>query len=267
MDDDTQQNTQPVDRPRSKGSSSHLDPKDEADILCFFHPASLPAHRAVELVRETAPQHVHSSHVKVPVSGSNVNEDTETDPRASDTDRLHPATPDRVVSADIALRMSSQVRDRRMGFVFGRSLNKCDLLMAKGSVRLSSAHFRVYVNYSGVLMLEDMSMNGTYVDHNLLKSVKGEPALLGRPSTRMLSHGSIIELPVIAQRNEEWIRFIVLFPTRKNGEDAYQSNLVDYIQWIRQDERKVELARTAGGLLPPARPVSQAIKMYIGFII
>ena len=258
MDEETQQNTQPVDQVRAKGTNSHLKPQEEADILCFFHPASLPAHRAVELVRETAPHHVHSSHREAHVSDATIHGNTKNDgvDLDSDSDESDRATSDRLTSTDIALRMSSHVRDRRMGFVFGRNLNKCDLLMAKDSKRLSSAHFRVYVNHSGVLMLEDMSMNGTYVDHNLLKSLKANPSNHGLPSTRMLSQGSIIELPVIAEKNEEWIRFIVLFPTRKNGEDAYQSNLVDYIQWIKQDERKIQIARAAGGLLPPARPVS-----------
>lgn len=256
MDEDTQQNTQPVNQVRSKGTNSQLTPHDEADILCFFHPASLPAHGAVELVRETAPHHVHTSYRKAQGSGKIAKENTENEPETSHSEELDQAAADQVASTDIALRMSSHTRDRRMGFVFGRNLTKCDLLMAEDSKRLSSAHFRVYVNHSGVLMLEDMSMNGTYVDHNLLKSIKANPPNHGLPSTRMLSHGSIIELPVIAEKNEEWIRFIILFPTRKNGEDAYQSNLVDYIQWIKQDERKNQIARAAGGLLPPARPVS-----------
>ena len=256
MDEATQQNTQPIDYVRTKGANSMLNTRDEADILCFLHPASLPAHKAVDLVLESTPQHIYMSHEKesVPTLGPIAARNNESEDSSSDKSEL--AAPGaRVTSPDLALRMSSQVRDRRMGFVFGRNLKKCDLLMAKDSMRLSSAHFRVYVNHSGVLMLEDMSKNGTYVDYHLLMSLKADPPNHGLPSTRMLSHGSIVELPVIAEKNEEWIRFIVLFPARKNGEDAYQSNLVDYIQWIKQDERKVQIARAAGGPLPPSRPV------------
>ncbi len=94
-------------------------------------------------------------------------------------------------------------------------------------------------------MLEDMSVNGTMVDNKLLRSRKADPKSQASPGTRTLENGSIIELPSVAERNEQWMRFIVLIPKRDNGLVEYERNLTIYLERVQQDERRAEIAKRA----------------------
>ena len=256
MDQPTQQDTQPVDYLKAKGANSKLNLQDEADIICFLHPASLSAIKAAELVSKSSPQHIHMNHEREAIFESAYTAKSEAQSQDSDSDHSLSGTPmTRVTPPDIALRMSSVVRDRRMGFVFGRNAKKCDLLIAKDTMRLSSAHFRIFMNHNFVLMLEDLSTNGTMVDGKLLRGLKSDPNNIGQPATHSLQNGSIIELPVVSHRHEEWMRFIVLTPQRNNGLDAYEANLAGYIECIKQEERRAEVAKRAGCPVPPSQPV------------
>ena len=269
MDEEaTQPATQQFVDPRRFGTKSMLSLQDEADVLCILMPTSRPAMKAAELVAGSAPQHILQNHwlkgipeasyaVKAEDTRATSPEDGTPDigpsnastSRASD-DGTNPS------ARDIALRMSSRLRDPRMGFVFGRNVQRCDIVMAFDVERLSNCHFRIYLNKHGVLMLQDTSTNGTYVDKTLLKGNGRDRFEQPVPSSRTINNGSIIELPCMSSKDEEWIRFIVRIPSRSHGNHEYQCNLTEYIRYIQQNERQAQVAAAAQGRLPPAPPVS-----------
>ena len=243
MDENTQQNTQRVDPSLSEKDKPSRKIEDEANILCRLFPSSSSAFQAVELVLDTSPDFIHVSV-------------EQNDPAVpySTTKEDQPKPPK--TYPDIALRMSSNVKDPRMGFVFGRNPKKCDIMLSKDSKRLSAAHFRVFINQYGLLMLEDMSTNGTMVDKTMLRGMKTDPNQPTIPSTRTLENGSIIELPIVSERNEEWMRFIVLIPKRDTGLADYERNLTEYLERIQQEERRAEIARRANVPIPLPQTVS-----------
>lgn len=124
----------------------------------------------------------------------------------------------------IALRFSSQVKNPMQGFAFGRSPSCCDIyLQDDPRRRLSKVHFRIYLNESGVLMLEDMSTNGTIVDRVLLKMKDSSTKM-----KRTLSSGSKIE--ILMDEPSRDIMFLVRIPIRDGPcEEAYQRKLETYL--------------------------------------
>ncbi len=220
----TQPATQPFFDPRRIGrNNSGLTADDEADVICILHPASTAAFRAVALVARTSPQHILQN------DGLEVNmEEDEDDP---DDQQLN--FDDDGTTRDIALRMSSRVREPRLGFCFGRHAVKCDFILEDlgNQKRVSNVHFRIYVNKDGILMLADMSTNGTSVDDNVLKGKTLDPDF---DKTRMLAPGSIIQL-VTSPQDEEF-KFIVRIPARDGDRGAYTRNLTAYLAAIEQAE-------------------------------
>lgn len=115
------------------------------------------------------------------------------------------------MSIDLALRYDPGPKNPKLGFVFGRNSRMCDVVLADPEAaptdpeakRVSNTHFRIYVNDKGALMLEDMSTNGTWVDHKRL--FRNGPD--GRK--RVLSPGSTI---MICPGGDHFIRFVVRIP-------------------------------------------------------
>ncbi|KAL9098643.1 MAG: hypothetical protein Q9163_005736 [Psora crenata] len=257
----TQPATQPFLDPRRQGTKSMLSVQDEGDVLCILLPSSRPALRAVDLVAEASPQHILQNHFiddgrdvecclnHELTTSTRQGSDNEDNPLDSDTQNNDEASTSRP-ARDIALRMSSKVHNPCLGFVFGRNAKHCDLLISSDDViRLSNCHFRIFLNRHGVLMLEDTSRNGTYVDKVLLRS--SEHSQGSHPSTRTLYAGAIIELPTITQQGEESIRFIVRFPARDQAQEQYNQNLAAYLEYIQQAERQVQVAAAGNGAIPP----------------
>jgi len=126
---------------------------------------------------------------------------------------------------DIALRFSAQVRDTASGFVFGRKPGLCDIVLdeTNSQKRVSNVHFRIFINPSGILMLEDLSTNGTLVDSVPVggKKRRSHP-------TRMLHSGSVIE--ILSDPGSQSIKFVVRFPSRENCEDDYADNFHYYME-------------------------------------
>ena len=95
-----------------------------------------------------------------------------------------------------------------MGFCFGRNPLRCDVVLGNpDSKRVSNTHFCIFINENGILMLEDMSTNGTIVDGKLLKGKEKN-----YDKRRMIHAGSIISL--ITTTPEEEIKFFVRIPAR-----------------------------------------------------
>ncbi|KAI9825298.1 MAG: hypothetical protein M1832_001332 [Thelocarpon impressellum] len=141
---------------------------------------------------------------------------------------------------DIALRLSSAVRDLTLGFVFGRVAHKCDVQLCRdeGNRFVSQQQFRIYVNAHGSLMLQDMSTNGVWIDRFLLRTKVHPGAPQGQKgewgSQRMLQSGATIS--VLCGKSDV-IRFVVRIPSRLNHEDAFQASLEAYMDRVIEAQR------------------------------
>ncbi|KAK2764548.1 hypothetical protein FQN54_009243 [Arachnomyces sp. PD_36] len=229
----TQPSTQPYADPRRVGyNNSGLNEQDVADVICILHPSSVPAHNAVATTAQRSPQHILQ----------------DTDLEYDFSDRLSPG-PNR----DVALRLSSPVKDPTMGFCFGRNPDRCDVMLTAddSEKKVSNVHFRIYLKEDGILMLHDLSTNGTVVDDTRLWK-KGNP---DSPSTQMLQTGSVIQ--VVGSDASTEIKFIVRIPPREGYDRQYMQNLVQYFYRV---QKLTEKANPKYGTLPVRKnPQSQFI--------
>lgn len=220
----TQPATQQVLDPRRVGrNNSGLNEDDVADVLAILHPATPTAIKIVENSAHTRPQHVLFRFSPDSMGGSLADiEEQETIIIDNNGDRIGQKSG---AGADLALRTSSwpSLRFKELGFVFGRNHNSADIVFGQDSgKRISNQHFRIYLNQDGILMLEDMSTNGTIVDDILLKCKD-----LRFSKIRMLTSGSII---CIQNANDaEMIKFIVRVPSRVTHMERFRENLRNFI--------------------------------------
>lgn len=212
MDDD-EPPTQPFDDPRRVGrNNSGLSDKDLADVVCILHPASSAAMEDVAQLAKGNPQHI-----------------------LQNADLLGAALlPVPLGSRDIALRLSAKVKDPSAGFKFGRNPRLCDVVLGKGdgATRVSQTHFRIFLTEHDILMIQDMSRNGTVVDNVLLSNT-----IEGYHHSRTLSNGSMVTLGLMKNCEEE-IKFAVRIPSRSGYEDAYEDNLRDYQKRVSDAREK-----------------------------
>lgn len=203
----TQESTQPSTDPRRNGlNNSGLHDQDLPDVICILHPNSHAAHDAVAATAAKGTQHILQQDVL--------------DFQTSETAAL-----------DIALRLSSDVHDMGLGFCFGRNRERCDVLLTpddrdERAKRVSNTHFRIYLTGDGIIMLQDMSTNGTIVDNCRLRSRQKE-------NSRMLTNGSIVQLVAGGHCSDE-IRFIVRIPSREGSAMQYTQNVVRYFERVQE---------------------------------
>ncbi|KAL8993077.1 MAG: hypothetical protein Q9188_007422, partial [Gyalolechia gomerana] len=223
----TQQAVIPPTDPNGRKGNGAVNEQDRSDILCVLSPASPSAYEAVELVALTAPQHVVSEWCPAPMTVDN-------------REKIGAKKP----SLDIALRMSSRLLNPCRGFNFGRNPKRCDLLIctAERDVLVSGTHFRIYITAGGVLMCQDTSSNGTFVDSHAL-----------RHTQRTLHDGSTIDLMYVAGAS---MRFYVRVPDREGVSDVYGRKLEAYIGFVEQHgrQKQEEFNRKTKGLpveIPP----------------
>ena len=264
----TQPATQPFMDPRRVGKGQTLSEKEECDVLCILHPSSPAAYEAVKNVARTTPQHIlQNEGLSFLLDESIVENDGPTMPNdksvgpenqsPADTDN-EDSQPDVARSGrsmyDIALRFSSRLRDPCMGFTFGRNESRCDILLEDNRKiwpsKLSNVHFRIYLNQGGILMLEDTSSNGTFVDGTQLWGIKArtknpllQPDDANLQQRRMLSSGSIITFP--DRESQATYRFLVTIPSRDRVIDKWRHQLHRYTAYIQQMERRKEVAMQA----------------------
>ncbi|KAL1955893.1 hypothetical protein VTO42DRAFT_7966 [Malbranchea cinnamomea] len=222
MDNATQPSTQPYTDPRRRGmNNSGLGERDVADIICILHPNSLSAHKAIAATARHEPQHI--------LQRDQLVYEPEGDITTASSD-------------DIALRFSSQVKNPGLGFCFGRNSSRCDILLVPDDreKKISNTHFRIYLNSEGILMLEDISTNGTIVDDKLIRKDRK----YGSPTTQMLVAGSIIE--VAGGDSVSEVKFIVRIPSRDEFEGQYTRNLIQYLNRVRQFTQKAEEVEKRG---------------------
>ena len=259
--DELTQCTQGVLDPRRLGrNNSGLSVEDISDVMCILHPCT-PA--AFKLVAETArrvPQHILQTNnypeFEPDATPSMIeNQETFILPKGTPEDNPNPPM-------DLALRFSTKTINPVFGFIFGRNKDLCDIVVPTDThKRISNVHFSISMNNSGVLMLSDMSTNGTMVDDILLKGKKDD----GK-RTRMLNPGSIIQ--ILSLTPEESLKFIVRIPSREGHFEEYESKFQAYMQRVLHAQAKFAPPRDKpllttdpnGRLQPPPRPNSVAVK-------
>ena len=156
------------DQRRMGRNGSGLNDADVSDVICILHPTSPAAFRIVSHTARSNHQHVLQNHTMTQFgNGKELESSTE-----AETILIDPVPENRPV--DLALRFSSSVFDPAVGFCFGRNYMKCDINLdaENKQKRVSNTHFRIFPNSQGVLMLEDLSTNGTIVDCNILGGKK-----------------------------------------------------------------------------------------------
>lgn len=261
----TQPSTQPHHDSRRQGNNS-ISEDDAADVICILHPCSRAAHQAVELVARQCPQHIlqnegldHLLDYESDDQNSAEAERTRPDAGSQESQVIDGDTQDLTAEAttypetstkDIALRLSSRVHNQSLGFTFGRNAQKCDIpIAAIDELKISNAHFRIYINACGVLMCEDTSTNGTWVDQYPLMAKSDD---LNIDCRRTLNPGSMIA--VILRGAQEAVRFIVAIPPRDRQEAKYVERLTQYCDTITQLERQAAIAAQAaatGNVMAP----------------
>lgn len=199
----TQPLTQPCADPRRMGlNNSGVQEEDISDVVCILHPNSRAAHDAVAATAARSPQHILQR--------------DELEYRTMEAGEL-----------DIALRLSSDVRDPRVGFLFGRNPERCDVLLVSddSAKRVSNIHFRIYLKSDGIIMLQDDSTNGTIVDDCRLRKGSSD-------SSRMLTTSSMIHV-VCGHRSPEELKFIVRIPSREGFVHEYAQKLIHYFERVQ----------------------------------
>ena len=237
------QNTQGVVDPRRMGrNNSGLSDADVSDVMCILHPCSPAAFKIVATTAECTPHNVLQN------DGFENYDDglTQSMLEAQETFILTADAPHQAM--DLALRFSARMKNPKLGFVFGRHPDACDIVLATDTYkRVSNVHFSIFINNSGVLMLQDMSTNGTMVDDVLLK---GKTSLA--PQTRMLNPGSIIQ--ILSPKTADIVKFIVRIPSREGHIEEYEAKFQGYMQNVAIAEAKTKENNVLTQRLPTAAP-------------
>ncbi|KAL4885220.1 kinase-like domain-containing protein [Aspergillus karnatakaensis] len=198
----TQESTQPCTDPRRENrNNSGLLEEDLSDVICILHPNSPAAIAAVAATAVAAPWHIlQKDQVEYGIRGA--------------------------ASLDLALRLSSKVNDPKLGFCFGRTIGRCDILLSADATsrRISNTHFRVYFTDDGILMLEDVSTNGTIVDNNRLRKRE--------QNSRMLTNGSVIQV-INSDNPPSEVKFVVRMPNRDAFSRQYTENLEKHLTQLQ----------------------------------
>ena len=201
MDMATQPCTQPlggVERPVA----------DTRGILCVLYPTT-------ECARSTVTRLLHTNREFVFVH----NAATSKAPKMPTSDEEL----DDEMILSIALRFRPGPKSPGEGFLFGRTHQRCDVVIGnvQNMRRISSIHFKIYVNDDHALMLEDMSTNGTYVDKVYLSaspvhSLHAEKPMHLYTRVRQLNNGSEIHILKGKGPVDQVMRFMVRIP-RSDG--------------------------------------------------
>ncbi|KAK6348444.1 hypothetical protein TWF718_006238 [Orbilia javanica] len=212
MDDEveaTQPSTQPATQQQQQPERQKVAP--DPNILLILHPASPAANIAVAYLARRFPAYVRN-HVESSLPGY------------------------------ICLSSLVPPKNPETGYTFGRNPVKCDVALGQqsSSRRVSNVHFRIFTTDEGVIMLEDCSTNGTWVDNTCLQSPR---ALANRHQThtsstrrRILTNSSQILLALGPVEDE--LKFIV--DLKNTSPKAWEQ--------IRGANRP-----TGNGMLPPGR--------------
>ncbi|KAF2663039.1 kinase-like protein [Lophiostoma macrostomum CBS 122681] len=217
-DDATQPATQPMMDARRVGkNNSELDDEDRSNIVAILTPTTPAAYRTVEETASSRPEHVYFPYQYGSFENQSVDvEEQETiiiDRPDLGSSNLYKT------GHSLALRMSSRLKKDSLGFVFGRNNITSDIVFGQDSAkRISNQHFRIYLNADMVVMIEDMSTNGTIVDNILLRSRD-----IRCTKQRMLNSNSTIR--VQSSNDPDFIEYSVKIPSRVSHAEEFQRNV------------------------------------------
>ncbi|KAI1415717.1 hypothetical protein F5Y13DRAFT_207373 [Hypoxylon sp. FL1857] len=233
----TQPATQNALDPRRFGKqNSGFSDEDISDIICLLYPSSDSARREV-LNIASSPQYRH--HTAGRYTADAIESDLYLEDDVEEFGRNLG-----IGDHAIVIKLSSKLKDPRLGFTFGRNKNRSDVCFEHDpSRRLSNIHFRIFVNEYGSVMLEDQSTNGTVVDGKLLRK-RSDPQKPGQTShiRRTLESGSTIKI-VMAQSEKDLV-FLVRIPRRDGDHDiAYRRKLGAY---LRRAQGQDDVNKTIG---------------------
>lgn len=209
--------TQNVVDPRRLGQqNSGFSDEEISDIICILVPYSDAACREVRrIAAENSPY----------VVGKDDADSLNLHLEDHDNERTFPVARRDTGEHHIALKFSHKVKNTMGGFTFGRNANRCDIHFIDDPMRrLSNIHFRIYLNEHNVLMLEDESTNGTFVEGLLLKR-RGDPP---HEVKRTLENGNRIDVVMHERRDD--LTFMVRIPHRRGiFNDVYRRNFEAYL--------------------------------------
>ncbi|TKA22530.1 hypothetical protein B0A50_08070 [Salinomyces thailandicus] len=248
----TQQNTQGAMDPRRLGrNNSGLSEADISDVMCILHPCSPAAFRIVATTAEISPFNVLQN------NGYGDYDDGLTRSALEEQETFILNNEGGASQAmDLALRFSADTINPTLGFVFGRNVRICDIVLATDNLkRVSNMHFSIFMNESGVLMLRDMSTNGTMVDDMLLKGKNSY-----EPQTRMLSPGSVIQ--ILSVNLDEVVKFIVRIPSREGHFEEYEEKFQQHMERMAIAEAKMARGGEHARTLAPPNPRTQNAGSY-----
>lgn len=224
----TQQATQKALDPRRFGQqNSGFSDEDISDIICLLYPITEAANYEVQKLA-SSPE--HACHTTGRYTADTIESDLYHEDDARDF-----GSKSGIGAHALVLRLSSSLKDPRLGFTFGRNPKTCDICFFDDPHRrLSNVHFRIYVNSYGSVLLEDESTNGTLVDNKMLQkrrrpSKTNEANHAGTPGTRRtLESGSTINIIMHAVKWD--LKFLVRIPRRdEDYQDAYMRNVEPYL--------------------------------------
>ncbi|KAK6608660.1 hypothetical protein H4I95_04040 [Botrytis cinerea] len=220
-DDPDYEATQPTDEAiRLANRNSGLTDEDASDIVCILHPDS-------DLAREACSE-INKLHPKNTISLEGANSYL---------------AAEGYLPCDLALRLSANLKDVNLGWIFGRSEERCDFMIRDGTPpQISNQHFRIYLNEHGFLMVEDMSTNGISVDGTILRLKKKNN---GKPYRQTIENGTIISLalnkPVALS-----INFVVRIPRRSDeAQEAFETNFAVHVRRIQERQIRRRVAGVA----------------------
>ncbi|KKP07316.1 hypothetical protein THAR02_00640 [Trichoderma harzianum] len=144
----------------------------------------------------------------------------------------------------ILLRLSSQTKIPAAGFAFGRHPNRCDIAFVNDPLRrISNMHFRIYVNEYGMVMIEDMSTNGTFINKNLL-AFRNPYSSNKQLVSQGLSSGDIICLLLHNDMND--LSFRIQIPHRDDEQEGAYAHRVE--EYLARYASQAEIVTGRGGL-------------------
>ncbi|KAI8956661.1 hypothetical protein F5Y11DRAFT_145216 [Daldinia sp. FL1419] len=241
MDDDSQA-TQPATQnaldPRRFGKqNSGFSDEDISDIICLLYPNSDNASREVQKIASSS-EYAH--HTAGRYTADAIDSDRYLEDDARDFGRTQG-----IGDHALVIKLSSVLKDPRLGFTFGRNRARCDLCFDYDPhKRLSNIHFRIFANKYGTVMLEDQSTNGTVVDGKMLrKRADPQKPSQNNPTKRTLESGSTIKIPM--HQSSKDLVFLVRIPRRDGDHEvAYRRKLEVYLR--RAQELDDDANKTIG---------------------
>lgn len=215
---------------------------DITDIICVLYPHSeIAGNEAQQLAMKGSPYIIGKNEAdsfgKDEVDNFIAKKDLEDHPSLLEPDTTNYG------GYAILLRLSSQTKNPVAGFAFGRHPYKCDIAFVNDPLRrISNMHFRIYVNDYGMVMIEDMSTNGTFINKNLLTSLSKYQGK--RPISQGLSSGDIISLRLPDDEND--LSFRVQIPHRDDEQEGTYTHRVG--EYLARYASQGETATGRGGL-------------------